>query len=296
VVNQEGRLVGHSTDWIGAKGGLRAILSDGGAAIAPEKLSSVLVMGAGAAGHSVIYALLQLGAERIMVYDEQIDVAHNAVAHFRELAEEKGTNLDAMDQVDAAFACDPSGLVNATPLGMIGNPGMAVTPAQLALLGPTAWVFDCVYVAHPKGCKSVLVRAAEERHLAAGHGAIMLLDKMMAQFELLTGLKPDAQHMGQTLGPCLEEVAGKVEPMTRQDLALGFPVGGNDGMANYAKLKEHWLMGSRNRSEPLQPPEDAEKCLKSLVCDTPYSKIVAPTPLRSVIGALGEKWINDKTL
>ena len=83
VVNQEGRclhtaddtrrnsissrLVGHSTDWIGAKGGLRAILSDGGAAIAPEKLSSVLVMGAGAAGHSVIYALLQLGAERIMV-------------------------------------------------------------------------------------------------------------------------------------------------------------------------------------------------------------------------------------
>ena len=90
--------------------------------------------------------------------------------------------------------------------------------------------------------------AALYRHLAAGHGAIMLLDKMMAQFELLTGLKPDAQHMGQTLGPCLEEVAGKVEPMTRQDLALGFPVGGNDGMANYAKLKEHWLMGSRNRS------------------------------------------------
>ena len=84
-------------------------------------------------------------------------------ASCRELAEEKGTNLDAMDQVDAAFACDPSGLVNATPLGMIGNPGMAVTPAQLALLGPTAWVFDCVYVAHPKGCKSVLVRAAEER-------------------------------------------------------------------------------------------------------------------------------------
>lgn len=96
----------------------------------------VFMAGAGGVARSLGAALVREGVSDLAIYD--LDNARSA-----DLAERIGPPARAipLDEFNDAVKA-ASGLVNATPLGMVEYPGSAFDPS---LLGSQAWAFDAVY-------------------------------------------------------------------------------------------------------------------------------------------------------
>src|SRR5262245_40422629 len=133
VVREGDRLVGYNTDGPGWAWGFRRALPE-------ADLSRVVLIGAGGAGAACGDAVLRLGARELIVVDQE-------AARARELAARLARNFPGR-----RIAPDPnlthalekaSGLIHATPVGMLRSPGM---PFPAALLRPSLWVSEVVYV------------------------------------------------------------------------------------------------------------------------------------------------------
>ncbi len=125
VVFQDGRRLGRNTDWSGYSRAFRKAL--------PEAVGDrVVLVGAGGAGVAVGYGLLEQGAEHVAVLDTDPERAHACVVR---LAKRYGDDRVAVTSDLASSLADAGGVVNATPIGMLGHPGMSV-PADLRALRP----------------------------------------------------------------------------------------------------------------------------------------------------------------
>ena len=80
------------------------------------------------------------------------------------------------------------GLVNTTPVGMTGHPGIPVDPD---LLHPGHWVADVIY----RPLETALIAAARGTGCAVLDGGRMVVGQAAAAFELFTGVPADADHM-----------------------------------------------------------------------------------------------------
>ena len=165
VLRDDGTTYGASTDGAGLVNWLTAsdVAVDG---------RSVAVVGAGAAGRSIIDALGRAGAADI------------AVINRTEATGEAAAQLAAVAHVashDAVRAADI--IVNATSVGM----GTNEVPVDVDLLRSGQVVADIVY--HP--LDTALLRAARARGCAAIDGLGMLVHQAVLQQELWTGRCPD---------------------------------------------------------------------------------------------------------
>lgn len=178
VIFRDGRRYGHNTDWSGFAMPFRRDLGD-------VALSDVVLLGAGGAGSAVAHALLTLGVQRLSIADPD---AARAAALARSLSGRFAGH--AVQQVrDASAAISGAdGLVNATPIGMTGHPGMPIDPACLQ---PRHWVAEVVYFP----LETELLRAAKQRGCRTIGGGGMAVWQAVAAFELFTGRAPDAQRM-----------------------------------------------------------------------------------------------------
>jgi len=159
-----GKVTGESTD---GQGFLRA-LADAGTGAAGR---DALVLGAGGAARAVAFALAHDGA-RVAVTARRASAAADAAA----LA--GGTVIAWADRADAAAASDL--VVNATPIGMAGEPSLPV-PAEV--LGAAHVVVDLVY--EPR--ETPLLAAARARGAATVPGLGMLVHQAALQVERWTG-------------------------------------------------------------------------------------------------------------
>ena len=154
VVIRDGRLTGHNTDWSGWGRAFRQALPERGR-------DRVLVLGAGGAGAAVGYALLEQGAEHVAVHDPDEERAHDCVTR---LAKRYGD--DRVDRaLDVASALrEADGLVNATPVGMLGHDGRTA-PGAPPPRGPVGRRRRVLPVAHPppRPCRRVRSRRARWR-------------------------------------------------------------------------------------------------------------------------------------
>jgi shikimate dehydrogenase len=92
-------------------------------------------------------------------------------------------------QTDSAAALhQASGLIHATPTGMLKLPGTAV-PAEL--LQASMWVSDLVYVP----METELLKAARAKGCATLDGGHMNVGQGFLNFKLFTGLEPDIARM-----------------------------------------------------------------------------------------------------
>jgi len=171
VVMDEGRLVGHNTDWSGFAEGFRRGLPD-------AKLDRVVQLGAGGAGAAIAHASRKLGIRSLTIFD--IDHAR-AAELAASVGAKAGTDL-------AAAMTGADGLVHCTPTGMAKMPGL---PLDAKLLEQRHWVAEIVYVP----LETELLRVARAKGCRTVDGGGMAVFQAAGAFRLFTGLEPDAERM-----------------------------------------------------------------------------------------------------
>lgn len=172
VVNDDGRLTGHNTDWQGA---WRA-LSEAGL----SGCRSALVVGAGGVARAVAYALASNGVS--------VTVAARNLEQAETLREQLG--LEAAIAIERQAEAEAELLVNATPTS-----SSVVLDGQAAAIG----VLDVVFQTR----STVLTRAALARGLGVASGWRMLLHQGAAQFELYTAQEAPLVAMAAVLEAAL---------------------------------------------------------------------------------------------
>jgi shikimate dehydrogenase len=178
VVRDGSRLVGHNTDGSGWSWGFRRALPH-------ADLSRVVLLGAGGAGSACADAVLRLGAERLIIVDKDgpraADLAMRLNGHF------SGSRASASPGVAAALD-GATGLIQATPAGMVKMPG---TPVPEQLLRPEMWVSEIVYMP----LETPLLKAARRIGCPTADGGHMNVGQAVRGFKLFTGLDADAARM-----------------------------------------------------------------------------------------------------
>jgi len=178
VVRDGSRLVGHNTDGSGWSWGFRRALPH-------ADLSRVVLLGAGGAGSACADAVLRLGAERLIIVDKDgpraADLAMRLNGHF------SGSRASASPDVAAALD-GATGLIQATPAGMVKMPG---TPVPEQLLRPEMWVSEIVYMP----LETPLLKAARRIGCPTADGGHMNVGQAVRGFKLFTGLDADAARM-----------------------------------------------------------------------------------------------------
>jgi shikimate dehydrogenase len=178
VVLDGNRLVGHNTDGPGWSWGFRRALPD-------ADLSCVVLLGAGGAGSACADAALRLGAEHLVVVDE--DPSRATLLSERLNSQFKGQRVSASVDAPAALK-QATGLIHATPVGMAKMPGL---PLPEEALRPQLWVSEVVYMP----LETPLLKAARRIGCQTADGGHMNVGQALGAFRLFTGLEADAARM-----------------------------------------------------------------------------------------------------
>jgi len=180
VVFVDGRLVGYNTDWMGYRDGLIAGLPG-------ASLEHVLQIGCGGAGAATAYALLSRGTGHLDLSDVDIARAEGLASRMRTHFPGQTVATVAQDDLPTAIA-RATGVVHATPMGMLHHPGVAF---DLDLLREGAWVSDVVY----RPLETELLRQAAERGHPVLDGGRMAVGQACASLQIITGASPDRDRM-----------------------------------------------------------------------------------------------------
>lgn len=131
VVFEEGAARGYNTDFSGFVAAYRAATA--------RDPGTVCMIGTGGVGRAIAFALLELGAEEIRLVDRDAAKAEALADDLRRAS--PTTRLTVLGAAeDGARGAD--GVVNCTPVGMVGYEG---TPVAASALAGLRWAFDAVY-------------------------------------------------------------------------------------------------------------------------------------------------------
>lgn len=123
---------GHNTDYSGFQAAYRAARGESAPGV-------VAVIGAGGVGRAIAFGLMNLGARELRLYDRDGSRAAAVASALR--AADAGMAVRVSPSA-AAAADGADGLVNCTPVGMVGYPG---TPLPAPAMAGAIWAFDAVY-------------------------------------------------------------------------------------------------------------------------------------------------------
>ena len=182
LVFEGGRILGSNTDGWGFLASLREQVPGWDAAAGPA-----VVLGAGGAARAVAAALLDAECPRVTLFNRD-------AARAGALARVLGAGEGSAAAGGSIVVVPPSGLVpalagaallvNATSLGMVGQPSLDL---DLALLPAAALVTDLVYVP----LETPLLAAAHARDLRTADGLGMLLHQARPGFRAWFGVLPE---------------------------------------------------------------------------------------------------------
>lgn len=175
VLNQNGRLIGFNTDWLGTVIPLEKITTLSG--------KNVLVLGAGGAARAVVFGMLKRKA-KVTIFNRTKEKAIDLVEEF---------NCQITDLEKESDIGDFDIIINTTSVGM--EPLDNKTPIPTKFITDKQIVFDIVYVPYD----TKLLKEAKKRGATIIHGIEMLLHQGIAQFEIYTGRKAPEKVMRKVL-------------------------------------------------------------------------------------------------
>jgi shikimate dehydrogenase len=145
------------------------------------RMDNAVILGAGGASRSIVYALLGRGISSIHVVNRTREKADA-------LRQSYGGGVKPADWDEVPKLLANTGLlVNTTSLGMQGKPVLEI---DLSPLKDTTIVSDIVTVP----LKTPLLAAAEARGLTTSNGLEMLLHQAVRGFELWFGIRPEVSR------------------------------------------------------------------------------------------------------
>lgn len=180
VVFDNGRRVGHNTDWWGFAQSFRRGLPG-------VPLHKAVQLGAGGAGSAVAHAALTLGVESLTIFDVDAQRAEQLAAS---LNTQFGLNRAVAGTDLQASMNDADGLIHATPTGTAEHPGL---PLPAEFLQSRHWVAEIVYFP----IETELLRVARAKGCATVDGGGMAVFQAVEAFRLFTGTEPDEERMLQ---------------------------------------------------------------------------------------------------
>ena len=188
TIAPDGRTTGYNTD----RRGFRRNFEEG-LGRARAEAATVVLVGAGGAGRAVAFALMDLGAAVVVLYDRdgakaaalQQDLARHYDASRCRLAGDLEREVAAAD-----------GVVNATPVGMHGFPG---NPVPVAALRAEHWAADVIYTP----IETAFIKAAAAKGAKVLTGGGMCVHQAVEAYRLFVGLEPDIKRMHRTFARAL---------------------------------------------------------------------------------------------
>jgi len=181
TIDASRRTVGHNTDRSGFRLSFEETL--GRKAVAGK---TALLIGAGGAGRAVAFALFDLGVARLLIHDTDMQrrtaLVADLVLHF-------GTErCGAAESIESAMR-EAAGVVNATPVGMLGGPPGIPLPVET--ITAEHFVADVIYTP----LETALIKAAKKRGARTLTGGGMCVHQAAEAFRLFTGRTPDVTRM-----------------------------------------------------------------------------------------------------
>lgn len=183
TIGRDGETTGYNTDCIGFRRSFEEVF---GRESADGK--SVLLIGAGGAGRAVAFALFELGVREVILGDSNPRQADNLAAALRGHFGAASCRLTREPEAELASV---AGVVNATPVGMIGVPGL---PMATDAIGSRHWVADVVY----SPLETAFLKAARANGARVMGGAGMCIHQAAEAFRLFTGSRADVERMRRT--------------------------------------------------------------------------------------------------
>ncbi len=172
-------LSGHNTDFTGFISAWRARMGNA----SPGK---VAMAGAGGVARALAFALVELGATSISIWDVEPGKAE-------QMAGECGGPARAVPPEQAGTAASAAdGLVNATALGMDHAPGMAFDANHI---GAQSWAFDAVYTP----TNTTFLKTCRAAGLECLTGFDLFCHMAIGSFEAYTGCEVDKPSALQKL-------------------------------------------------------------------------------------------------
>lgn len=175
VVNDNGKLKGYNTDWLGTVTPLEKHTTLEG--------KKVAIVGAGGAARAMAFGVVQKGA-KLTIFNRTLEKAE-------ELAKELGAQARDLSDLEKMKEFDI--ILNATNIGMGEHVGKSPLPKEC--IESHQIVFDAVYVP----AETQLLKDAKDKGATIIRGVEMLLHQGTAQFELYTGHKAPEEVMRKVL-------------------------------------------------------------------------------------------------
>jgi len=197
VLNKNGRLIGYTTDGIGALNALKYAGSD-------PSGKKVVVLGAGGASRSICFTLAE-HARELIILNRTLEKAVSLANNIREVLG-GGVNVRALRLIDGNLRRelkDADILINATSVGM--KPNDAYTPVKRDFLSRNLTVFDIVY----DPLETRLLREARSVGAKTVNGLSMLIHQGAVSFEIWTGVKAPIEVMREAALRKIRENEGK---------------------------------------------------------------------------------------
>lgn len=149
----------------------------------------VAMAGAGGVGKAIAFALLTLGAREIRLFDPDAEKAHRLADDMRRA--EPGTLITVSFSIEEATRV-ADGLINCSPVGMVGKPG---TPIPRALMAGASWVFDAVYTP----IETQFIQDARAKGLEIISGYELFFYQGVNAWEFFSGLPLDYDRLRKDL-------------------------------------------------------------------------------------------------
>lgn len=182
VIFGEGMPKGFNTDCTGFAAAFRQSF--------PDTAPGVVAMaGAGGVGKAIGFALAELGAVELRLFDPDHDKVQALARTLGGAA--PGLRLVVAQTIEAAVQ-GADGLVNCTPIGMVGHPG---TPIPRGLMTGAGWAFDAVYTP----VETTFLVDAGAAGLSVMSGWELFFHQGRDAFRIFTGREVDADRLRAAL-------------------------------------------------------------------------------------------------
>jgi len=180
VVARHGKLIGHNTDSTGFAAAFGAVF---GAVLGSPRETPVALIGAGGVGRAIAFALAELGARALHIFDSDTVKANALVARL-----EARMAVRVCDNVAQALD-GAGGIINGTPIGMLPNRD---SPVPQELLHAGLFVADAVYTP----LWTPLLQTARAKGCPVMTGRELCIHQAADAFRLFTGLEGSLERIG----------------------------------------------------------------------------------------------------